>query len=67
MTPESMLEQIVLNLPNFLGLVLALIVVTRQNIKLTDAMIAMLKDCDCQEKPPQIVITPDRSDQKDPP
>lgn len=44
-----MIENVIANLPNFLGLVLALLVVLRQNIKLTDTLVQLIKDCDCAE------------------
>jgi hypothetical protein len=48
---QAMIENVIANLPNFLGLVLALLVVLRQNIKLTDTLVQLIKDCDCGAEP----------------
>lgn len=50
---QVMIENIITQLPNFVGLMLALLVVLRQNIKLTDTLVGMLKDCDCTGDDPQ--------------
>lgn len=44
------LNQIILQLPNFVGLFFALMLVMRQNQKLTDALISMTERCDCRDK-----------------
>lgn len=68
-TPDPMtglMEQVILQLPNFIGLVLSLLVVLRQNIKLTDTLVQLTKDCDCQEKPPVIQLVENQHDQQPP-
>ncbi len=50
---QVMIENIVTNLPNFLGLILALMVVLRQNMKLTDTLVQLVKECDCADSKDQ--------------
>lgn len=45
----TLIESIVLQLPNFAGLTLALILLLRQNNQLTNALISISKDCDCRD------------------
>lgn len=70
-TPDpmnGMIQQLILQLPNFVGLVLALLVVLRQNMKLSDALIKLIRDCDCKEQPPVVqVIESPGSNQRDQP
>lgn len=42
---ENVLEIVILNLPNFAGLIIALAVVSRSNVRLTEALIDMAKRC----------------------
>lgn len=50
----ELLNQIVLQLPNFAGLFISLAFVLRQNQKLTDALIDMTNRCDCRDKDERI-------------
>ena len=50
----ELLNQIVLQIPNFAGLFISLAFVLRQNQKLTDALIDMTNRCDCRDKDERI-------------
>lgn len=60
----ELLNQIVLQLPNFAGLFISLAFVLRQNQKLTDALVDMTNRCDCRDKDERIA-RPSSSDRQD--
>ena len=45
---DQLITNIITNLPNFAGLIFALIVVMRNNEKLTNALIDMAKHCNSE-------------------
>lgn len=45
----ELIRNIVLQLPNFAGLALALVLLLRQNAQLTQALIQVSRDCDCRD------------------
>lgn len=55
---QAFFETIVTQIPNFVGLILALLVVLRQNVKLTDTITQLVHDCDCHEEKPPKTWTP---------
>lgn len=49
------LQAMITQLPNFAGLIIALFIMVRQNTRLTEALIALTRDCDCSDKGDRVI------------